>query len=506
MGPDIRMKTVLEGDQLPGYEGIRGSSVSRSPWDFDDAASFLKYSLCQIEFDRREAIAGLYDDNHEITRGSLPDVWKPLRDLAHNLLPHLKFERVDTTNKDRIQCLWSVHEHDTIVDIDDLSSGEKSVIQLFFPLIEHRVRSILRKLRGEGETVPDSSLCALIDEPELHLHPDLQIRILAYLRTLSVQEKAQFIIATHSPTIVENANSDELYLLRPAETVQEGDNQLVRIATDDEKLNLLRDLFGSTSNLTALNPLLVVEGTREHAQSRRVSDVRMYSLLGADFSKFSILPSGGKSECKALVKSLRQVLQEFAPSLGAHALLDRDLEDTDPIEENVHLLPVSMIENFLVDPHVMWGATQLVRHRIGLTNEREVEAALDEILDDLAPFEIDRRVKAALGVKVFRPKDPVSAVQDQAVVFAEALRSAYSAERADELRTLCEATVAEVRSQNRRREFFHGKRIVEEFYRRHMQMSGMSKEIFLYECARLARGREKVKRFFAHLTKTMDLD
>ena len=220
---------------FPGYEGIHGTSTDRNPWDFDDAASYLKYSLCQIELDRREAIAARYDDKNEIAKDSLPDLWKPLRELTQNLLPHLNFLKIDTSNRERVQCLWSVHGTKASIDIDDLSSGEKSIIQLFFPMVEHRVQEILRRVRGEEDNSTQRNFCALIDEPELHLHPNLQTKILDYFRALSARDDAQFVIATHSPTIVENANSDELYLLRPTEMTASNENQLVKVASDDEK-------------------------------------------------------------------------------------------------------------------------------------------------------------------------------------------------------------------------------------------------------------------------------
>lgn len=125
LGPEIRMRNVLEGEKLPGYEGITGVSTTRNPWDFDDAASFLKYSLCQIELDRREAIADVYSQHNEIKKGSLPDVWTPLHELAENLLPHLRFEKIDTGNREQVQCLWTVEDSDSPIDIDDLSSRGK---------------------------------------------------------------------------------------------------------------------------------------------------------------------------------------------------------------------------------------------------------------------------------------------------------------------------------------------------------------------------------------------
>ena len=178
LGPEIRMRSVLEGDTLPGYEGIRDVSRPRNPWDQDDAASFVKYGLSQIELDRREAIAARYDQAAEIKKDSLPDVWKPLREMAENLLPHLVFERIDTRNKDEIQCLWRVSGRATVVDLDDLSSGEKSIIHLFYPLIEHRIRRILAKLRGKTDALDAEPVCVLIDEPNCISTPTFRVRCL----------------------------------------------------------------------------------------------------------------------------------------------------------------------------------------------------------------------------------------------------------------------------------------------------------------------------------------
>lgn len=505
LGPQISMQTVLEGDKLPGYEGIQDIVRARTPWDHDDAASYLKYGLCQIELDRREAIAERYDQKSEIPKDSLADVWAPLREMAENLLPHLNFEKIDTKDRDKIQCLWKVHKKDTLVDIDDLSSGEKSIIQLFYPLIEHRVRHILSQLRGEADAPQADPVCVLVDEPELHLHPNLQGKILDYLRTLAVKENSQFIIATHSPTIVENANSDELYLLRPAEMVEDGHNQLVQIATNEEKLQLLRDVFGSTSNLTAMRPILVVEGKQEDRQSKRAVDARVYAFLSDEFSRVTILPSGGKSECRALVQSLGDILREFSQDLKAHALLDRDLEEQDPQEGRIHLLPVSMVENLLVDPQVIWQATTLVHHKMALADDVQVETAITQILDDATADEIARRIKAEIGTRVFRLSDPVESAQKQIDSFVDRLRAELAPDKLSAISTENKSKVDKIKDANRRREFFHGKHILEEFYRRHMHDTGMSKEIFVYECARRASERASVKSFVVDLMSSLGL-
>ena len=506
LGPEIDMRTVLAGDNLPGYEGIELGSRARTPWDHDDAASFLKYGLCQIELDRREAIAERYDLESEIQKDSLPDVWMPLREMARNLLPHLEFEKIDTGNRDQIQCLWKVHKHSTSIDIDDLSSGEKSIIQLFYPLIEHRVRQLLTKLKGDDNISKGEPICALIDEPELHLHPNLQEKVLDYLRSLAVRDSFQFVIATHSPTIVESANSDELYLLRPAEMVPDGVNQLAQIATDEEKLRVLRDVFGSTSNLTAMRPVIVVEGKKEDRQTRRAVDSRIYAFLGDEFSRVTILPSGGKSECRALARSLNEILREFSKDLKAYALLDRDLEEKDSDEEHIHLLPVSMVENLVVDPQVIWQATVSVHHKMQLNDDAQVESAINEVLNEITTDEVSRRIKAEFGSRVFRLNDPVESADVQVTTFTSTLQNELSNDKINEIKSRCEQKVNDIKIQNKRREYFNGKHILEEFFKRHMHNTGMSKEIFVYECARRASERSSVKVFVKDLMISLGLE
>ncbi|MBI3702461.1 MAG: ATP-binding protein [Rhizobiales bacterium] len=494
-----------EGQNLPGYEGIDHISNNRSAWDHDDSASFLKYSLCQIELDRREAIAKRYDQEKQILQNSLPDVWKPLRDMAENLLPHLQFDKIDTTNRDQIRCLWRVHSAPASVDIDDLSSGEKSIVQLFYPLAENRIKKILRELKGEDAAQSPDPICILMDEPELHLHPNLQAKILDYIRNLSVRESAQFILATHSPTMVEYANSDELFLLRPAELVAEGQNQLIRIANDNERLQLLRDVFGSTSNITAMRPILVVEAKEGDKSSRRAMDARIYSFLSGEFSRITIVSGGGKSESAKVAKTLNEILQTFSSELRAHALLDRDVEESDPVDTAIHLLPVSMVENLLVDPIVIWQAATLVHHKMKLTSANDVATAIDEILAEMEVDEISRRIKARFAPLVFRLKDPVDGVEAQVDKFVADLKASFSPEKINQLRAGCEKKVSEIKDKNKRREFFHGKYLLDEFYKRHMHDTGMSKEIFIYDCARQASERSSVKVFVEQLLNSIGL-
>ncbi len=267
---------------------------------------------------------------------------------------------------------------------------------MFYPLVEGQIRNLLAQIRGEqqADEAPDS--CVLIDEPELHLHPNLQVKVFDYLRILTSSSPTQAIVTTHSPTIVEHASFEELFLLRPIELVVSGENQLVQIASDEERLKTLQEVFGTTSNLTAMQPIIVVEGILQTEKSATISDRKLYRAMNAGFDKVTLLPGGGKSECIRLLQSLNQFLPAFSSRLKAVALLDHDITGVSP-QPDVYGLPVSMIENFLFDPLPLWESIQCVIEKTPFKTIDDVAAYLDKLMDELEGDEIERRTKASLG-------------------------------------------------------------------------------------------------------------
>ena len=161
--------------------------------------------MCQIEVDRQQAITARVDRDGKIDSGALRDPWKPLRELVSNLLPHLRFELIDSANRDQVRVLWRVHGLDTLVDLDDLSSGEKSIIQMFYPLVEREIKALTKEIASGPQAAQQRpELAVLIDEPELHLHPNLQYKVIDYLRVLTSGVSTQVIVA---PTLLQSSNT-----------------------------------------------------------------------------------------------------------------------------------------------------------------------------------------------------------------------------------------------------------------------------------------------------------
>lgn len=365
---------------------------------------------------------------------------------------------------------------------------------MFYPLVEREVKALVKEIDSGPQTVARPEFCLLIDEPELHLHPNLQVKVLDYLRVLASSAHTQIIVATHSPTMVEYASFEELFLLRPVELSNFEQNQLVQVATDEDRLGFLRGVFGTTSNLTAMQPVVVVEGVTERDAAKVLPDRKLYRALHPGFDHVTLLPGGGKSECKALLRVLNEVLPSFSNQLSAFALLDRDT-DIKSGDGFVHLLPVSMIENFLLDPDSIWEALQSVIEKTTFTTVDDVSSALDQTIQSLQTGEISRRTAAELGSAHFFPPSSGD-IANSVAAFVQQVTSRYQPSEIERAVNVATTKVQELGASNRRREEFHGKGVLQAFYTAHLHSTGLPKVVFSFETARHARRRRAVIAFF----------
>ncbi|MCL2040933.1 MAG: AAA family ATPase [Bacteroidales bacterium] len=96
----------------------------------------------------------------------------------------------------------------------------------------------------------------LIDEPELHLHPDSEIDLIEGLRNV-IKDKGQLIIATHSINILSMLNYDEIFMVQNGvithpsqETPGKSLSELMGI---EQRVNKLTDFLSSISTWSFVN-------------------------------------------------------------------------------------------------------------------------------------------------------------------------------------------------------------------------------------------------------------
>ena len=118
-----------------------------------------------------------------------------VRQIFQHFLPEQEFVDVDLPIRGlpRITVRSSGVEH----DINQLSSGQREILMTY---------THLEKLRPTGSII-------LFDEPELHLHPTLQRRVIVHLRRLTEHGDNQIWTITQSEGIVETTEYESLFAM-----------------------------------------------------------------------------------------------------------------------------------------------------------------------------------------------------------------------------------------------------------------------------------------------------
>ncbi|MDC8451959.1 MAG: AAA family ATPase [Candidatus Nitrosotalea sp.] len=481
-------RDAIETDSLDGTQAIRINSGARTAESADESSKFIKYSLGQIEVQRQNAITKIHDDKSGI---EFPDIYQPLKELTKTLLPHLEFYKISLDDKTNIKCLWKRAEGIDLsigtssdVDIDELSSGEKAIMTLFLPFIEYQIELKLKSVETTSSPETQTDLVVLIDEPELHLHPILEGRVLSYIRNIVSKEKVQFVITTHSPVLLNNATFEELFLLSP-KTV-DGVNQLTRLVDEDSRLEALRTLCGDTYSLTALRNIVCIEGESPLDMQKKPTDKKLLEILCPNISKNILIPFGGKH---LVIQGARRLRENLPPSINktkVFALIDKD-QDQNITDDWVFRLPVCMIENVLLKPNVINEFLEKYRENTPLKTVTDIETALKEIIQNLRDDEIRIRIKQKIGF-IDESIDGIT-VEELKTSHQKIMESIKTRMPQDhELDTIVKNATTEVDtiiSQHKELESFRGKEVLRKFFDKHIQPIGISYYVFCMELAKL---------------------
>jgi len=108
---------------------------------------------------------------------------------------------------------------------------------------------------------PHEFICLIIEEPEAHLHPQLQRLLLEFLRT--EYEDIQVVISSHSPNFIADSDIDDLILITTSENKIPKGISLASVGLGDTKYFLRKFLDVTKSQLFFSRKIVFVEGYTE---------------------------------------------------------------------------------------------------------------------------------------------------------------------------------------------------------------------------------------------------
>lgn len=489
---------LLESDNLPSFQyvipnGMQGmQGAHRDSGSAEDAPAFVKTSLGRLR-DKQQALVTTAWESHggQVPPGVVPNLFLPFEQLVSGLLPHLEFAGVDDSDPNNIQVRFRhAGSLQLSFDIDQLSSGEKAAIALLLPLVERQSEQLVTPATAGAGVVP---LTMLLDEPEIHLHPLLQLQVLQYLRNLAASQAAQFIISTHSTTLLDALTDDELYLVSPA--ALSPDNQLSRLTTSQERLEVAREITGSTHLLTRAKPIVFLEGEEERGGLS--SDTRVVTSLLPVTRSWALVPGRAKHDVITSVHRLRQDGLEL-PGTPVFGLVDGDT-DNGRVDEYVMSWPVAMVENLLLDVEAIYAVLAPFGAQTGASSLPAVQAAVDRAVRDRMEDEVRLRVQRQLpvGHLALRP-DQLGDAEQVAQAESEKWLGKLAALDLPALTVTANAEVEKVQAAGTQLDRFHGKKLLRAVYR-HLGVTnaGLSQAAFALLLAAHEVTQERANRLAA---------
>ena len=266
-------------------------------------------------------------------------------DKINSLLDNIYIERADVSFK-----IFDKESHQELKP-NEISSGESELISLGIEVLSF----------GK-ECDPSKDNVLFLDEPDVHLHPDLQVRLMTFLQNLVTTTNATIILSTHSTAIL-GALGDYEYV--HVAFIQKG-NKDIAFESVSEAYRKVLPVFGAhpLSSLFNQVPILIVEGEDDE----RIWQKAVRSSVG-QIKVYPCSTDDGISKIKEFEEDAEKIISAVYDSAKAFSLRDRDdVEAGAELKDLTHVVRLRLscrsAENLILSDETLqsvgknWNQTQ----------------------------------------------------------------------------------------------------------------------------------------------------
>jgi len=223
------------------------------------------------------------------------------------------------------------------LDEASISSGESELIALAIEVLVFSRQSMANKM-------------LLLDEPDVHLHPDLQQRFIAFVESVAVAHNLRVVIATHSTAIIGAFSKNADLQIVP---ISKRDQSDFAAFSRSKVCEEILPIFGAHPLSTAFNrsPIVLVEGDDD----RRVLE----QIVRSGGGRFALAPCvvGNVTELSEWEDWLNRFLPVLYDTPKAFSLRDLDDATQADISDLDHVCRIRLncyaIENLLLSDQVL---------------------------------------------------------------------------------------------------------------------------------------------------------
>ncbi len=356
-------------------------------WSMGFAASENQYRdmfdyLVQLRYHYFQALGEYHDalERGEVTTSQKPaDPIAPYETLLGQLLPGYSFGRKKESAPTN---LFVQIPNKEVITFHELSSGEKEVFFLLSFFIRHGV---------------EHSVIA-IDEPELHLHPELARRLVRLM--LSVKPGNQIWLATHNGEIIDEAGRDKTYY------ISRGLDKSDVVPGSEEPLAALqlRSLFGVSGFIGVAKNMVFLEGTGASADRKTFG-----WLFGEKAGSVKLIPAGGVDNHLRINAAVLAILETTFGICQFYLIRDRDYLTPEMADAyanrsrgRLHVLARNQIENYLLDGELIRRVLQEQYNQ--MLSLADIDHCLRNIAREISGEVLRDMVAFRLNM-LFRPQD-----------------------------------------------------------------------------------------------------
>lgn len=295
------------------------------------------------------------------------DTFPHFKELAEGTWPELQItEIIAGSIVDKTPHELMIRDGDFVAEVGAMGHGLQMWLQTMWFLARQR-----------------NAACVILDEPDVYMHPDLQRRLIRFVK----RRHNQVVIATHSVEMMAEASTGDVLVVNRR-------SRRSYYADADPDVQRAIEAVGGVHNLHLARlfnsrRVLLVEG-KDLSMLRPLYDLIVRST-DAPLDDIPNMPVDGWSGWPLAVGSGLFLRNAVGENIIAYALFDSDYHLPAEIEDRykqakvrnvqVHVWRRKEIENYLIEPTAI---VRLIRKRVAEDRAQPTIAAVSRMLDQLA--------------------------------------------------------------------------------------------------------------------------